>query len=345
MKQLQMLLLHAAVCASSLICAADRMANRQEDEANNKTGLSANYAPEHGHGVFVTLDALVWKAYQSGLEFAVTANSSNSLLDRKAVSPCTKWKPGFRIGLGYILPKHEEWDLYAYYTEFNTNASRTIAPGSSQQLINILTNNSQVNGTSVTGASSCLRLSFKNADLELGREFFVGSLLRLRPHAGIRGAKINECYVVTYTGGLNAPDVLTFTNKFGGAGLQAGCNTEWNLFKTWCKKGQLSLYGDVSGALMVGSMKFTNNETAVNTNTYASLSNCFKDTVAVFDLALGVRWDRQFCNERLNLQLQAGWEQHWYPLLWRWIPTVVGSYMGNGNLTLSGFVFSARLDF
>lgn len=350
MNKKQLLALGAALTTAH---AFDRQAERERAAQENKTGLSANYAPLQGWGPYVTGEALIFKAQQPGRKFtvnlnAVQYNDHGIIVNATGISPCNHYDPGFRVGLGYTLPCHEEWDIYGYYTQFDTNGYQKItAVGALEPIASLSYPYAEY---PASGATCCWKLHFKTIDFELGREFYIGSFLHIKPHVGVRGAKISEDMVVSYTSVLyNSKlhaDKLNLCNTFAGAGVQFGLNTQWELFKT-CHCGDISLYGDAAWALLTGHTKLSTDEVIDITVPIVQGTEYFKALIAAQTLAIGVRWDKTFFCDRVHARIHFGWEQHYYTNMWNFISTVLVTdlTLANGNLGLSGFAVGARIDF
>lgn len=309
------------------------------------------HIPEKSYGVFVTADALIWKMQQSGREFARTVNANANpsyILGIVALQPCLTYQPGFRLGLGYTFPCHQLWDVYAYYTQFNASQSNAAVPTSDKIPVMTATIHPTWPEKPVDRAAACFNGHFKNFDIEMGKKFVIADNLRLRYHLGVRWAQIKERYTITYTGGSTlttaaaSPLVIFQKNNFSGAGIQTGINSEIDMFKDHCWCPEISFYGDASFALLSGKTCAYGDETH-NTTLFANGYGKYGITKAAFDLALGLRWNKMFCNDRINLRIQLGWEQHYYPNIWIWVPAI--NTAGNGDFAVSGVVVGARIDF
>lgn len=310
------------------------------------------HIPENGYGVFVTADALIWKAQQSGREFTRLVDTENNAargLGIIAVQPCNKYEPGFRLGLGYTLPCHQEWDLYGYYTQLNSAQSRTVVPTDDKRPVVTASVNPSYAGAFVSEATACWNLHFKNFDFEAGRKFLLSDDFRLRYHIGLRAAQIHERYLIGYSAGISLADAATpamsifLKNNFSGVGLQTGLNTEVDLLKNWCWcPGEWSFYADASVALLSGKSKAFGSEKHADT-LFSDGCGSYGIMKAAFDLGAGLRWNKMLWCDRVNFRLQLGWEQHYYPNIWIWVPSIHTA--GNGDFALTGLVISARVDF
>ncbi len=200
-------------------------------------------------------------------------------------------------------------------------------------------------------------------DLEIGRAFCVNSCLSLRPYIGIRGAVIDQKYEISYdavnltTTTPSVADDITLKSDFKGAGIRIGLDTEYNL---GCG---VSLYGDLAGSLLWGESEIKTHEEYtedVNSPTTSDfISQHQKDhkdcgSRAITDAALGVRWQQTCCNKVITLEL--GWEHHFFFNNSNFEKFTNFASGGNdatnrypqdihGDLSIQGFVFSAKLEF
>lgn len=289
-------------------------------------------------GVFFTGEALLWKPEQAGLEFATTTNAAfNKVV---SIAPKTRYKWGFRLGIGYGIG-HDAWDLYADWAHFRTNFTKQAIPPTGGVITPLLTSQGQ---EPVDTASSRFKLNFDMFDFEIGRQFYISKFLSLRPFIGARGAIVNEGTNTTYTGANFAalgvsPDVVTFKNNFWGVGARIGLNTQWELYKG------LSFYGNAAASVLAGRYHLSAFEQAGIPLTFIT-SNGERYDVSkfVYDLQVGLSWGTTFASS-YHLELLAGWESHFFSNMWQWLGTDGSTPTPNGDLSLSGFNFGARLDF
>ncbi|HEY4713060.1 MAG TPA: Lpg1974 family pore-forming outer membrane protein, partial [Aquirhabdus sp.] len=83
---------------------------------------------------------------------------------------------------------------------------------------------------------------------------------------------------------------------------------------------------------------------------YAAVHNSFRQTAAITDLQLGLRWDHMFSKDRYHFGIQAGWEHHMFfsqNQLTHFVDDAeIGNFVLNqGDLTTQGWTLSARFDF
>ena len=167
----------------------------QKKEGCNRVTPPARPDVRDGADLFITADALYWKAEEDGLEFvekqfediAFPPNYTNG----KILNPHFDWNWGFRVGLGYNTP-HDGWDLYLNWVRFKSRGHEDAevnppAGIASQTLFasNGFDMNDGGNSDDVQRAETDWHLKLNLLDFELGREFFVSKWLTLRPFAGL----------------------------------------------------------------------------------------------------------------------------------------------------------------
>lgn len=349
---------------------------------------SAGPATLNGIGLFFSIEPLCWTATQTGMTYAIKGEN-NSLagtiidLDHgKAKKPTMDWTWGFRLGLGYDLPR-DHWDLSLAWTRlrFNERSKTSISQADPQASPGEylspfwIAKLFPVNFPSLVNvAQAHWKINLDVLDVELGKEFFVSRWLTLRPFVGLRTAWINQDYnlrfsrtasvvLPLYPAGNNSRWRLNMDNDFWGIGVRAGLNTKWILGKGW------SIYGNAAASILDGSFHNRFKQTAEgdgsegSPNTFLFAKDHFKDKndqhadVFITDLALGLRWETLY-NKRSNLfALWLGYEQHVFfeqnqfmnhQYDFTIFPHPIEGpnfFTDGGNLTTHGVAFGAEFDF
>jgi hypothetical protein len=323
----------------------------QRKGANGMINPPARPYIKDGVDLFVFGDLLFWRANENGLGYVIENKMSTSTLrDGRLKDPNFDWDFGYRVGLGYNIPR-DGWDVTADWTHFSTTASNSeLAPVGGALFPIWQSPDLNFASTNLTQASTFWRLRLNEIDLALGREFFVSKWLTLRPFMGLRTAWLRQKFNVTYTGtnifGLTGAmsDKIQMKNRFWGIGLLGGLDTQWGL------GAGFSIYGDLGLSMLRGHFRINQDETVQTLNTVLThLRERLRATRVITDLALGLRWDQVFA-DCFRVMLQAGWEDHVFlgqNVLKNFIDSSMeGKYTEqNGDLALDGFTFELRLDF
>lgn len=316
-----------------------------------------------GADLFIFGDVLYWNAHENGLFYAIkNKNNENNLSHADVKNIHGDWNVGFRVGIGYNLP-HDGWDLHATWLRFTDHEHKSVHARSNRFVFPTLAHPadpiSQNDFCQKSHAHWKLRLN--QLDLDLGREFFTSKWLTLRPHAGIRTDWIRQKLEVDYKNFSNStiPNKIEveLKDRWWGIGLEGGLDTQWGLCNGW------SLFGNLCTAIIYGfhdlkfedddtppSFNVTNDSTSFPNGTFVDLDNTYRISHPILDLEMGLRWDNMFSDDRVHLGLQIGWEHHIY-FSQNQFPIFTddlsfGQFVSNqGDLTLQGWTFSARLDF
>lgn len=326
----------------------------QRRGANGMINPSGRPHVRDGIDVFVTGDLLLWNAHENGLALAIKnddPDDSTPASEAKVVNPDFDWSWGFRAGLGYNLP-HDGWDLYLNWTYFYNRAHTTREAHDDEELFT--TWSPPINDIgAVAKMKSHWKLQLNMLDLEMGREFFVSKFLTLRPFMGLRTAWIRQKNELHYKTGLNSSrfdlppnsvEEIGMRSKYWGLGVRSGFNTLWGL------GAGFSIYGDASISLLYGLFTNKFEDEVAERQVYDIDTDHFRVSRAITDLALGVRWDRNFCDDCFHLGIKAGWEHHYFfgmNTFSHFTDDVVpGTFVNNnGDLTLQGWTLAVRMDF
>lgn len=300
-----------------------------------------------GFGVFLTGDYIYWTARQENMAYASTGftnNNEQSVHSGRAAQMKYKFRTGFKAGLG-ISFGHDYWDTSWNYTWFQSNHNKgSVQGGPGAGLTPSFTPFLNLTADDYfTNASAVWRLHFNVIDWELGRNFYISKFLSLRPFVGLKGTWQNQHNDSAYSGVFNA-DSFSYSRKlessFMGVGIRTGCNMGWHIAGTW------SLFGDVAASSLWGRFYSSRTDTATlptETLTPVSVSGQFHTAAPVLELALGIRKDQWFYNNRFHFSVQAGWEEQiwWDQNQFFWST----SLSQGGNLVLQGLTVRLRFDF
>ncbi len=310
-----------------------------------------------GCDAFITGDFLYWKANESDLAYVLRAKVEDATLNLPGngnlVTPNFGWDPGFRVGLGWRT-NHDDWDLYLTWTRFHTAAHSHRHTGNGQNLFPTLAG-APFAASICDSATTHLLIHLNAIDIEVGRQFYVGKHLSLRPHIGFENIWISQHYNTKYKGlplQESAFEEIRFRNNFWGFGIRSGMDTQWNM------RWGFSLFGDVAFALLYG--EFDLKRTSKHNFTFRGsplIGNTHVDEKPLLarvamELALGLKWETLFIHDRFHFSMQAGWEEHFYfgqNQMYNFFGTADESHgketSANGDLSLQGLTISARLDF
>jgi len=338
---------------TSVVCAVDDMQIRnlenrvnaleQRRGANGMINPPARPVVRDGTDLWVQAELIYLNATEDGLAYAIK-NEGTAGLDGTVKNIQYDWSPGFRVGIGYNLP-HDGWDMLVNWTWFHSHEDKENHAGPGSALWQTQTNTANgPAGVAASEAEGTTSLHLNILDGELGREFFVSKWLTLRPFMGIRGLWVNRNFAVEYDVRDGSTVESNKRNRFRGAGVLGGLNTQWGLGSGW------SFYGNIGLSLIYGVQRTPSHQDQKHPG--ASLEHVHSHWTIVrpiVDLAVGLRWDQLFNNDAYRIRLQLGWEQHnlfGFEKDMNFISAPNGKFAYNsGDLSLSGVAFQARFDF
>lgn len=331
------------------------------EQAKSNKGVvnpSARPVVKSGFDFWLQGEALFMQATEDNLNYSIiTYDNREELFDTTPhghVKNVTyDWSWGFRIGGGWNF-QHDGWDILFNWTSYRTQeTNREFAQPFPENANLILWAAELPSLNYAQWAQGIAKLRINLFDVELGREFFVSKWLTLRPFVGGRAAWIHRNLKVTYQGIVGQfsldKDTIHLGNRFNGGGIRAGLGTQWSMGMGW------SLYADAAFDLLYGSQHLHQHQVEVSNagviTDRAHVDNTWSAVRSMVDLALGLRWDKLFYNNRYRIRLQAGWEQHVVlgfdkDMNFTDLGNVSGKFfMNSGDLGLSGVSFQARFDF
>ncbi len=302
---------------------------------------------ESGPNVFVSADYTLWTAREAGLAIAASnyySGGSSVSEDGKVFYPKMKLNSGFKVDLGVYLP-HDNWDVKAEYTWFNNNSNdKHEADFTAGQAISTFF--PTTSSITLAEAESSWNVWFNRVDLTMGRSFFAGHYLAVRPFMGLLGAWDNQKLHIEYTEfeSLDEYD-LHNTQKWWGVGAYGGLNTTFTFVSD--SSNQWSLFLDLGTALPWS--KFNGKQSSFNETdevTHYSFHNSTYTVTTMLETALGIRWETWWSDGSWMFMLQAAWEEQVWFAHNNFI--VLGSNTagaGNGAYTMQGLTVKAAIAF
>lgn len=314
-------------------------------------GLFNPFALVNDDHFAVTADMLFWTARQEDLSFAIKNKGSTTSINHAKIEELDfNWNFGFRLGLDYKLPEHDQWDLFTRYTYFHGTASESVQAPQAPETGAIFPIWSFPQATSVFAdhAEANWFCNLNMADFELGRNCFTSTWLSIRPFLSVRAVVLQQRFHVTYKGGTQAPgdrDKVKMINNTWGVGLRMGFNSLWGLGKGF------SIYADGAGSLLSGRYTIHQSEHLVVADvTLFRLRDAQSNVFPIAEVALGLQWDHIFPNNRWHMGVKVGWEMNYFFNQNRIIRFLSSSNPGaifrnDGDLSFNGVTFGLRFDF
>lgn len=212
-------------------------------------------------GVVLRGSYLFMEAKEDGLDYAQTSAVSGQFpdginADVTLIEPITQWDSGFQIGLGYIFPQRQQWDLCLDWTYFHSKAKGSVTVNAATLDDLMIRPNwlPFLMGTLASDALAKWNFVFNTLDLCLGREFFTGRWITVHPKIGIRASSLNQHYSSFYTSfsafgssfvSIGEPSYIAKWD-FKAMGLRLGTSLEWHL------NSDFSILANLFGSLLYG---------------------------------------------------------------------------------------------
>jgi hypothetical protein len=287
-------------------------------------------------GPFVTGSLLYWQASVNDLHPVAQSSLSNTNVLNFRKIPF-RWHLGFKAGLGFQMKK--DWDVYLNWTHFQSHSSKSYSTSLPHIFVTILA----IESILAQEAHARWELHFDSLDLEFGRKFLVGSNFSLRPHGGVKGARIRPSLEVDYRNNLEnllpqGPSDLRIKDPTWAVGPRLGINSRYGSRFGFLANGAISL--------LWNDKKSRYNNFIVDTQNNAILDIEVKKNLKffepVFEGFLGL--DFQACpSKNMGLSFSAGYEvQIWLNQI-RWFS--FAQFYNNRNLNFQGLTATLKLNF
>ncbi|PCI93534.1 hypothetical protein COB11_05120 [Candidatus Aerophobetes bacterium] len=292
--------------------------NANDCKGNNITNdclLKGRYDLKDDWGVSVFGSALYWQAQEEGLDYVVKNNTGTAFANDAEVKRATfDWDWGFRVGLGYQIPK-EKMELALIWTRFHTSAQSSTSATEFGGLFPVWT----IPGAGLSpseNARANVSLKFDMADIQMLGVFTPRGFLQLKPFMSVSAVWVDQNFDVIADGGASTQianaliieDKIEMKNNFFGVGPKMGLETMWILGYG------ISIYGNIDASLLFGWFDLSQKETVqlLGLNPRITFLDIKNNDYSLSRVNLhfnaGLRWDRVFHHDRFHLSLMAGWE-------------------------------------
>lgn len=372
-----------ALLTPMLLFSAPRVSDKTmpPPKADAHPSITPDYGPLPGHRVDFVLDAefLWWFANMSNTDYALKrVGALQNSESQTVITPATEkeeflwhWDPGLRVGIGSVTC-HDGWDAYANWTYFHTRASESNRAAPFTDAFNDINVGTIVytspwfftpHDNPYSHIKAEIGLNFNQVDLEKGRHFWISKNLSLRPSYGLRGywTRItmsvkgnNDLVAQTVEDGTTVEEKTKMKQKSWGVGLLAGLENVWHFYSYF------SVFATADISLTYGKVKTDKKMTGLEDpeqldDRLRLFRTKFRDSFyriqPVFDLAMGLRFESTFLNDRFRALIDLGYEYHY---LYDHIQFVRGTVNNsattdlveaNGDLSMSGLVLRGRFEF
>ncbi len=312
-----------------LLAASDQKAGKKKKPQTERV-ITPSARGCKGNGVRVMGEFLYWRAFEDELQFGTSDFSTNTTLSSGATAASTsekpldfkaKFKPGFRVGIGYEMG-YDDWALDAIYTYYKTHSSLSNSTSTIPSITTLPTSflfdimNFPISGSNLqtTQFDAKWNLHYNVLDLQLGRNFYISKHLTLCPFASLRGAWIPQTVRISGAGATRSSHgvvgLIPFTafsqqkQHFWCVGPRLGLNTHWLFGKTG-----LGMFLNGEGSLLYSgySYRFHVNTTSASDIDDTYYHDVYKRVRLNAELFLGLDYGHCWEKHRLFLDIFAGY--------------------------------------
>lgn len=310
--------------------------------------------------IYADASFIYWQPTQENMELGITnthATAATTGIQGNVVNMDFSFKPGFKVGMGMNFD-HDNWDGRAEYTWFHSShRASTNGPGGTNSGVFLAFG--APNGTAATQpyntVSQNWHLNMDIADFDLGRWYYSGTRLSVRPAVGVRAdwirQRLNNSAVNDLSTSAGAVDTMTYTARTTSWGLGPKVQLDAN----WMVGQGFRVYSTAEAdVLYTNYTRLSSQEThtAVPSSTYDQQIN--QKSIGYvrthLDLELGLGWGSYFDNNNWHVDLSAGYgfQVFFDQNMFRHFnsSTQLGnSTAPNGNMYIQGLTATARFDF
>ncbi|MBS0585007.1 MAG: hypothetical protein JSR76_01745 [Verrucomicrobia bacterium] len=291
----------------------------------------------------ISIDAAytLWTAREDGLGISLSQIYLASLpasLTGSVFYPEWRLRSGFKVGLDCTLA-YDGWDIALGYTWFWNKHNRLISTTS------VISSNFLPFSDTFTTSGSWNNW-FNRIDGQLGRSFYVGNYVTLRPFLGLLSAFERQSFTIEYSN-LSSFFALTIEEqnrqKWFTIGPYIGAETSF--ICNHSKEHEFSFFLDGGAALGWGHYRTTNVTTGNETSYISNIHNSYRNIDPMIELAFGIRWQNFWlpCYDSSSFVLQAAFEtQTWFGHNQMGIVSTQGT---SNNYSMQGLTFKAEVNF
>ncbi len=289
-----------------------------------------------------------WQPTQDGMDVAYSSSSAfansqgKTSWDRgKVIEMEAHFRPGYKLGIAYAFP-YDNWEWFMDYTSLHTSNHVKASRKSGGFLMARWISPTLFSSNDCSGLSTHWRLESDFLNVEVGRRFYAGKKLVLKPHIGVAGALIDQRLRGTFN--LLSGLVAEVKHKSDGSavGPRFGIDADWYLTRSF------SMVGKIGADILYQNYSLKMWQNAENDATVrAHSSNHLNTYRPELDLYFGFSWETYFACNEIGFALEAGYDAQvwWNQNMIRWYNDNTWLSHPQGNLYLQGFSLTAKMDF
>jgi hypothetical protein len=260
----------------------------------------------NNYRVYTKVDALFWKQYEGGTDYAYTdqVGTSSSVIFGTNKHLSFDWSYGFRVETGYRVP-HDSWDFLGKFTWLHSHAHSSVgAPslGTIQPLYPAYESHTS------SQASSEWKTHLSVLDVELNKNYFLSSDFAVKPTIGLRNAWIDQKLHATYvdypaSGGSTK---IFGRNDFWGIGPLTKMDLTYYFDSSW------HMFSSIGGAILFSDIHVHSKESQGSTDVI-DLNGNVRRIAPVLEGAVGFAWEMLFNDCQNHIAVRLSYEaQYWW---------------------------------
>lgn len=313
--------------------------------------------------MWVDASFVYWQPSQDNMDVAFHQTSTASVAsagpEGHYVQQDFDFKPGFKVGLGWAIDYHDNWDMAAEYTRLHTEMSQseseTAASTGFTRIWGVPNSTLDAAAQRYNDVSSKWNMNLDVVDFNVGRWYYVGTDLTFRSFVGARGMWLGQTHkvvstndaTVASTGTAGVVTVLDRLHSWA-TGPEIGLNTKWMLGEG------VRLYANAEADILYTDYtRISHRESStglIGDSWVPNLKDSHSHAIRPhMDLEMGFAWGSYFDNNNWYIDLAAGYDFQVFfnqNMFSHFVDdTQRANKINAGNLYLQGLTVTARVDF
>lgn len=330
--KIKAIFLSAILAVTSLTAQETRSLKETTNGYNAPANVDVN-----GYNIFMNASFIYWQPKEGELELGQYDPINDNLDYYETINMSLDYHPGFKVSFGFNYD-YDNWDIVGNYLRYHSTDKKGYSPPNWAVDINDFWTTT----TNSAHMDSKLKVHLDLVSLILGRYFYVGKKLILRPNIGLQGGIINQRLYITSVDYTYRWDVSSnYRSHSWCVGPYAGLDTSWILTQGFNVAGNVGfslLYQDFHSRAKVQDNDVLTNYTNYKFNPSQITPN--------IDLNLGLGWGAYFLNNRCHFNILASYEFNYFfnQNLFRQLLSSL-LYASKGDLMLHGLTLKVQVDF
>jgi hypothetical protein len=301
-------------------------------------------AVENSWDVFTEASFIYWNTKETGLDIAYKKSKTVDYYNSNFIKMNFDYHPGFQLGLGLKLD-HDDWEFFSQYTWLHFNDNFNADSDSHFYLIPLwikdVSQTSEYAASHVTGHWN-FKISLWDF-LEIGRSFYVGKALIVKPFIGGRSFWLNQKFNASYV--IDSVNKISHNSSESWAiGPKIGVNSKWLLGYNF------RLFANLDIALTYQRFKAKTTQSNPIEDSFIEIaSKSYGLLTPQLTIKPGIGWGSYFNNNasHIDFSLSCDFSHFWYQNAMRNLKDASALLIDSnfGNLMFHGLTITMRFDF